>query len=223
MEIGSTFSLEEKTYILKWGLSFSRYSLVTGFCAKHFIWSILFHCHKKPLGGPNIAIMPILCLRKKKKKKRILEVKNLPILANSKTGIWTHGRQAAKHMYWRRRRLWKIATYSSPLDSGWTSRKTFSSHIIPFWLLWFWWAYLMKRWVTPHKDLAERVPLTIIWVILFHLFGQATCSRVLKIMFFLCLYCFAMWLAVSPIKRWSLFLCPFTLDWPWGLLWLRRM
>lgn len=155
---------------MKWGLSFSRYSLVTRFCAKHFIWRILFHSHKSPWEAPN-NIMPILCLRKK----RIIEVTNLPILANSKTGIWTHGCQAAKRMYW----ALKNRPYFSPLNSGWTSRKTFFSHITPFWLLWFWWAYLMK---CSHQDLTERVPLTIIWVILFHLFGQATCSGVLKIM-----------------------------------------
>lgn len=113
------------------------------------------------------------------RKKRILEVKNLPILANSKTGIWTHGRQAAKLMYW----ALKYSPYSSSLDSGWPSRKTFLSYHSFLTALILVGILDEMLQVTPHKDLAERVPLTIIWVILFHLFGQATCSRVLKIMF----------------------------------------
>ena len=139
---------------MKWGLSFSRYSLVTRFCAKHFIWSILFHSHKNPWEAPN-NIMPILCLRKK----RIIEVTNLPILANSKTGIWTRGCQAAKRMYW----ALKNSPYFSPLirvdlkEDLLQSYHSFLTALILVGIL----DEMLQ--VTSHQDLAESLLLSSEW------------------------------------------------------------
>lgn len=163
--------------------------------------------------------MPILCLRKKKKKKkRILEVKNLPILANSKLGF----EPMAARLPSTCTGLWKIALFQST-DSGWTSRKTFFSHIIPFWLLWFWWAYLMKRFRSPLTRIWQRESLSYYHLsdIIPSIWPGYMVESLNNV--FLCLYTVLQCDLLSHPSRGEVCFSTRSLWINSGLLWLRRM